>query len=78
LWLGWEHVVVIWLFNCLALAVKVLGRGYGRSGLCQKPPRSGYPDRAKQDWEEKASPGGFWLQEREREGERGREKEKLG
>lgn len=44
-----EHVVVIWLFYCLALVVKVLGRGYERSGSCQKPPESGYPDRP--DWE---------------------------
>ena len=40
-----EHVVVIWLFYCLALVVKVLGRGCERSGSCQKPPESGYPDR---------------------------------
>lgn len=38
-------MVVIWLFYCLALVVKVLGRGYERSGSCQKPPESGYPDR---------------------------------
>lgn len=38
-------MVVIWLFYCLALLVKVLGRGYERSGSCQKPPESGYPDR---------------------------------
>lgn len=43
-----EHVVVIWLFYCLALVVKVLGRGYERSGSCQKPPESGYHDRP--DW----------------------------
>lgn len=46
-----EHVVVIWLFYCLALVVKVLGRGYERSGSCQKPPESGYPDRPYSDRE---------------------------
>lgn len=46
-----EHVVVIWLFYCLALVVKVLGRGYTRSGSCQKPPESGYPDRPYTDRE---------------------------
>ena len=50
-----EHVVVIWLFYCLALVVKVLGRGYERPGSCQKPPESGYPDRP------------YWGRERERE-----------
>lgn len=49
---GEKHVVVIWLFNCLALVVKVLGRGYKRSGSCQKLPESGYPDRP--DWESTA------------------------
>lgn len=42
-------MVVIWLFYCLALVVKVLGRGYERSGSCQKPPESGYPNRP--EWE---------------------------
>ncbi len=58
-----EHVVVIWLFYCLALVVKVLGRGYERSGSCQKPPESGYPDRP--DWERVQ-----WGRKGEREGER--------
>lgn len=31
--------------------VKVLGRGYERSGSCQKPPESGYPDRPYTDRE---------------------------
>lgn len=42
-------MVVIWLFYCLALVVKVLGRSYERSGSCQKPPESGYPYRP--EWE---------------------------
>lgn len=44
-------MVVIWLFYCLALVVKVLGRGYERSGSCQKPPESDYPDRPYTDRE---------------------------
>lgn len=44
-------MVVICLFYCLDLVVKVLGRGYERSGSCQKPPESGYPDRPYADRE---------------------------